>query len=331
MALRELWERPTPSAEPDQPGVNTRGEATQRILETLYQRADPVSTTASPPLTTPTPYAVSLTTKFIPPESCSQNQLTMLSSPGYFIWLHEPVPVPGTTVSDCYPSEFMDWYTTYQVNPGSVGSLVPLMSPLVCPSGWQVATEQGSYQACCPVGYGLTPPQTTADPNRPAYGGTCYSEWPLSSSAYVRVFDSVSASGSTLVIASTSPFANYAHPIDGIAVPMASSTSASQTPTGSIQPGGYEHASLASGAIAGIVVGVLVTVSLSAAGLYLFIRRRRGHLNLIPKNEATSATVNSPAGIENSFHDTIEIAATPTTGKPHTYELEAGHLPHEKP
>lgn len=98
-----------------------------------------------------TPYAVALTTTFIPPEPCNDARLTMLSSPGYFIWLNEPLPVPGTTVSDCYPTEFLEYYTTYRVNPTTVGSMVPLMSPLICPIGWQVVSEKGDYQACCPV------------------------------------------------------------------------------------------------------------------------------------------------------------------------------------
>lgn len=119
--------------------------------KTLYVRQRPTATAGSGQPTISTPYAVPLTTTFIPPESCNQEQLTMLSSPGYFIWLNEPVPAPGTTVSDCYPPEFMSYYTTYHVNPTTVGSLVPLMSPLVCPYGWQVVSKEGDYQACCPV------------------------------------------------------------------------------------------------------------------------------------------------------------------------------------
>lgn len=120
------------------------------IHEVLRSGVDPTSTTSSGQSTISTPYAVPLTTAFTPPASCNQDRLTLLSSPGYFIWLNEPVPVPGTTISDCYPPEFMKYYTTYQVNPTTLGSLVPLMSPLVCPFGWQVVSKRGDYQACCP-------------------------------------------------------------------------------------------------------------------------------------------------------------------------------------
>ncbi|KAI1122826.1 hypothetical protein F5Y10DRAFT_253173 [Nemania abortiva] len=328
-----------PPVEMDRPSVEGRGEVAP---ETLHPRADPASTTASrQPTTSTTPYAVPLTTTFIPPESCNEDQLTMLSSPGYFIWLNEPVPVSGTTVSDCYPPEFMEYYTTYHVNPTTVGSLVPLMSPLVCPFGWQVVSKKGDYQACCPVGYDLTPPQTALDPNRPAYGGTCYSQWPLSSSAYVEVFGSASASGSILVTASTSGFANYAHVIDGVAVSSTTQLgSSSQTSTESSKGSG--HASLASGAIAGIVVGAVAGIGLLVGGLYLFARHHRRKLDQLPpipppKDEALSTTLNSPIGAKSLPDYSSEAKQTHTgysemaAGESHIHELDAGHMPIEKP
>ncbi|KAI0877852.1 hypothetical protein GGS24DRAFT_497353 [Hypoxylon argillaceum] len=312
--------------------------------ETLHPRADPTSTTASRQPTTSTPYAVALTTTFMPPESCNEDRLTMLSPPGYFIWLNEPVPVPGTTVSDCYPPEFMKYYTTYHVNPTTVGSLVPLMSPLVCPFGWQVVYENGNYQACCPIGYDLTPPQTLLDSDRSAYGGTCYSEWPLSSSAYVEKFGSDSASGSILVTASTSGFANYAHVIDGIAVSSTTSSgpSSSQTSVESIQDEGSEHTSLAPGAIAGIVVGAVAAVGLLVGAFYLFIRRHRQRSRQMPptpppKDEAALATANSLFDAKTSVHSPTEgkfvhggYAEMPAE-QSSIHELDAGHMPIEKP
>ncbi|KAI0424296.1 hypothetical protein F5Y09DRAFT_324785 [Xylaria sp. FL1042] len=316
--------------------------------EALHPRTDPTSTTASRQPTTSTPYAVPLTTTFVPPESCNQEQLTMLSSPGYFIWLNEPVPVPGTTVSDCYPSEFLEYYTTYHVNPTIVGSLVPLMSPLICPFGWQVVSKKGDYQACCPVGYELTTPQTALDPKRPAYGGTCYSQWPLSSSTYIEVFGSSSSSGSMLITASTSGFANYAHVIDGIAMPTWSSTTSSGSASNSISPVDLaqhedsKHTSLASGAIAGIVVGVVATVALFAVVFYIYARRRRrillGQIPPAPppKDEGAFTAVSNPISVEKLLNSPAPIKQTPTNlsemeGESHVHELDAGQIPVEKP
>ncbi|KAI0532484.1 hypothetical protein GGR58DRAFT_177429 [Xylaria digitata] len=315
--------------EGDKPSVEGRGEV---ALETVYPRIDSISTTASRQPTTSTPYAVPLTTTFVPPESCNQEQLTMLSPPGYFIWLNEPVPVPGTTISNCYPPEFLEYYTTYHVNPTTVGSLVPLMSPLVCPFGWQVVYNKDDYQACCPVGYGLTPPKTTMDPNRPAYGGTCYSQWPLSSSRYIEVYGSASSSGSILITATTSEFANYAHVIDGIAVSTSTSPPAQREDS--------KHTSLAPGAIAGIVVGVVAAISLLIAGFYLYARRRRQNLSQIPpapppKDEVAFTTMGgstakplnySPVEIEQT-----QIAYSEMEARSHVHELDAGNMPIEKP
>ncbi|TGJ87868.1 hypothetical protein E0Z10_g896 [Xylaria hypoxylon] len=314
----------------DKPSVEGRIDV---AIETLYPRVDPTSTTASRRPTTSTPYAVPLTTTFIPPESCNQAQLTMLSSPGYYIWLNEPVPVPGTTISDCYPPEFLEYYTTYHVNPTDVGSLVPLMSPLVCPFGWQVVANTGDYQACCPVGYDFTEPKTAIDPNRPAYGGTCYSEWPLSSSTYIEKYGSASLSGSILITASTSKFANYAHVIDGIAVSTSTTTLSAQ------REDSEHHTSLAPGAIAGIVVGVVAAVGLLATGVYLYARRHRQKLNQIPpaplpKNDVTFTTTSSP--IKKSLNSPAEIEQTHAAysemyAGSHAHELDAGHMPIEKP
>ncbi|KAI1755882.1 hypothetical protein F4782DRAFT_487524 [Xylaria castorea] len=326
--------------------LNVRGKG-DVAPETLHVRADPMATSASRSPTTSTPYAVPLTTTFIPPDSCNEEQLTMLSSPGYFIWLNEPIPVPGTTLSACYPPEFLSYYTTYHVNPTMVGSLVPLMSPLVCPFGWQVVTKTGDYQACCPVGYGLALPETLLDSNRPAYGGKCYSEWPLSSSAFVEVFGSASTSGTMLITASMSPFQNYAHVIDGIAVSTLSpasshsGSSSSQTSAGSAQSGGSGHTSLSPGAIAGIVIGVVAAVGLLAVGIYLFARRRHRQIPNQqippppPKDEAALTTVSSTIGTPNWANHPSEIMSVQTgysemAAESHLHELDAG-LPTEKP
>ncbi|KAI1424603.1 hypothetical protein F5Y12DRAFT_442229 [Xylaria sp. FL1777] len=334
-------------------GLDQRGDQASPIetgkpsveARALHPRTDITSTSTSRQPTTSTPYAVPLTTTFIPPDSCNQAQLTQLSSPGFFIWLNEPVPVPGTTVSDCYPSEFLQYYKTYTLNPTTLGSMVPLMSPLVYPLGWQVVNSIGNYVALCPIGYGFTSPKTTLDPNRPAYGGTCYSQWPLSSSAYVKVFGSASSSGFMLITASTLGFANYAHVIDGIVVstvPPTTSTSSSSSSTSatvSAQLGDSEHTSLTRGAIAGIVVGVIVAVGLLVAAFYLYARRRRQILRqmppaLPPKDEGTFTTTNKLISAEKPPDSPVQVKQTRTNlsemeGEVYVHELEAGQLPVE--
>ncbi|TRX98514.1 hypothetical protein FHL15_000588 [Xylaria flabelliformis] len=333
--------------------LNARGKGNV-VPETLHVRADPTATSTSRSPTKSTPYAVPLTTTFIPPESCNEEHLTMLAPPGYFIWLNEPVPVSGTTVSDCYPPEFLSYYTPYKVNPTTVGSMVPLMSPLVFPFGWQVVSGEGDYQALCPSesGYAFTPPKNPLiDSKRPAYGGTCYSEWPLSSSAFVEVYGSDSLSGTMLVTATTSPFAAYAHVIDGIVVSTLSPTSSrsgsssGQTSAGSAQSGGSGHTSLSPGAIAGIVIGVVAAVALIALGVYLFARRRHRQLPNQqqqtppppppPKDEAALTTVSSNIGTQNLTSRPSEVMSMQTSisemgTESHLHELEAG-LPTEKP
>lgn len=89
-----------------------------------------------------------LTTEFVAPSTCYSMQLTMLSSPGYFIWLNEPQPVPGTLYPDCYPSQFIDGYSSVY---NASSSIAPMMSPLVAPENWITAKEMDDgYIALCP-------------------------------------------------------------------------------------------------------------------------------------------------------------------------------------
>ncbi|KAI1632467.1 hypothetical protein F4809DRAFT_627551 [Biscogniauxia mediterranea] len=239
--------------------------------------------------------AIPLTTTFIPPDDCNDGQLTMLSSPGYFIWLNEPVPVSESTFSSCYPKEFMSEYQTYHINPTTVGSRVPLMSPLICPFGWETLTSIDSYIACCPTNFLLSPPETTMDANRPAYGGTCYSDWTLGQSSSVSAFGSSSYIGMTLASAKTVPFQVYAHVIDGIVATTAQQTHTSSsgsdatstststpistdatadTSTGASAPS--NSSTLSGGAVAGIVVGVLAGCAIIIIiASFLIIRRRK--------------------------------------------------------
>lgn len=88
-----------------------------------------------------------LTTTFKPEATtCTENRLTMLANRAYEIWMNEPIPVPGSTLSDCYPSQFMQSYTL-------LGAKVtqPAFNPLVCPENYEtMGPFTSNYIACCP-------------------------------------------------------------------------------------------------------------------------------------------------------------------------------------
>ena len=69
----------------------------------------------------------------------------------YQIWLNYPVPVPGTTRTDCYPSQYMSSYFSAQY----ITTPLPAPTPLFCPVGYGtiLSTTVGNsseYIACCP-------------------------------------------------------------------------------------------------------------------------------------------------------------------------------------
>lgn len=112
------------------------------------------STSSSSETKSPTPVlnfeTPALTTVFTPPATCTQGQLTMLMSAAYQVWLNEPRPVPNTTFSGCYPSQFM---TSFLASARS--TIQPAFSPLVCPDNYftifnRTVTSRPLYVACCP-------------------------------------------------------------------------------------------------------------------------------------------------------------------------------------
>lgn len=109
--------------------------------------------------TTDTSDVTALTTTFTPPARCTQaSEMFSMLAPRSEIWANDPVPVSGSTVSSCYPSEWLADYTSTTKTTtftgkatGMVSSIVPAMSPLVCPLRWEtVLTAPGNYIACCP-------------------------------------------------------------------------------------------------------------------------------------------------------------------------------------
>jgi len=117
-----------------------------------YQNVE-MSTTAIP---TPTlassvmaqaSIAPALTTVFAPAAtSCLENRLTMMENQEYRIWMNEILPVPGTTFTECYPSQFM---TSYLLQQGGITQ--PAFEYLKCPISWSaVGPYTSNYIACCP-------------------------------------------------------------------------------------------------------------------------------------------------------------------------------------
>ncbi|EXF76443.1 hypothetical protein CFIO01_11830 [Colletotrichum fioriniae PJ7] len=177
--------------------------------------AAPAVTTA--PTGTPVPVAtVALTTTFTPPAECVENHLTMLVGALEKIWINEPVPLPNSTLASCHPTQ---WVNGYSSALSASSSIAPYMSPLVCPSGYSTesSTWSSGYIACCASGFTFAAPAKTADADRPAYGGTCYSNFDLSQTATVTVYNPEELSTTIAWVATTTPAQAYAHPIDGIA------------------------------------------------------------------------------------------------------------------
>lgn len=218
--------------------------------------------TAAPSVSVLTLTVKPLTTTFTPPASCGGMHLTQLASPGYQIWLNEPQPVPGSKFGDCYPSDFIAGYTSVY---NASSSIVPMFSPLVCPEGWEaVKTWTNGYMACCASGFLLHPPDTTVDSNRPAYGGTCYSNFQVGQTVQVTAYDTASVTATATWIASATNDQAYAHPIDGFK--LVTDDSAPPSPS----------SRLSGGAIAGIVVGSIAgLIAILLAILFLVQRYRR--------------------------------------------------------
>ncbi len=108
------------------------------------------STLAIPTTTSATVVATvapALTTTFIPKATtCTENRLTMLANREFQIWMNPPFPVPGSTFTDCYPSQFM---TSFLLSAGAVTQ--PAFAPLICPQHYSaVGPYTSNYIACCP-------------------------------------------------------------------------------------------------------------------------------------------------------------------------------------
>lgn len=114
-------------------------------LETTLQNMSSLRSVMSTNTTSSAdPSAVALTTVFTPATTCTG--LTF-SSPSYSIWYNEPVPLSSVTETGCYPSQWLNGYTSL-----ATSSVAVALNPLVCPQGWTTAyNTTSSYVACCPT------------------------------------------------------------------------------------------------------------------------------------------------------------------------------------
>lgn len=164
-----------------------------------------------------------LTTTFTPPATCTQDHLTMLESLDYRIYKNYPDPA-GTTLTDCYPTQFLSSYFSQK----AVQTPLPAFAPLVCPIGYETATTNtDGYLACCPSGFSLAAPSASSIATRPAYGATCYSEI---SSVLVTSYNSAGSVATSTWTAESTGSQAYALVIEGYAK---SSPTASASGTGS--------------------------------------------------------------------------------------------------
>ena len=117
----------------------------------------------------------------------------------------------GTTITDCYPSQFISSLLSQQ----TVNTPLPAIAPLVCPVGYsQVTTNSAGYLACCPSRFSLAPPTTSSVFTQPAYGGTCYT--PIST-VLVTNYDNTSATATSTWAAPSEGAQAHALPIEGFA------------------------------------------------------------------------------------------------------------------
>ncbi|KAL2063181.1 hypothetical protein VTL71DRAFT_6253 [Oculimacula yallundae] len=217
------------------------------------------------------PFAI--TTTFTAPPRCAESNagLTMLKNDGFRIWLNHPLPVPGTTITSCYAPEFA---SSFLLERGGVSQAA--MSPVVCPVGY---TTQGpftsNYIACCPSGWDGFAAAANAPKDRPAFGGTCFSNI-FGSTIRVTSYDDSSVKASSLFTATNSQDQAFAYPYEGFALgaaivasttpparsrPTSSTSSTStSTPTSGSQTDAFSNTSDRSGtrSMAGILAGAIV-------------------------------------------------------------------------
>lgn len=233
------------------------------------------------------------------------------------------------------------------------------MSPLVCPENFCTQyVGDNNYIACCPSGYKFATTGALVVTSRPAYGGICFTDIPISQELTAVVYDLTGSSHQEIWAPSTTGAQGYAHPIDGWAASKAvvgcpvkhspSSTSARSSPVGTSNGSLSSIASsvknktgsISGGAIGGAVLGALVALA-AILGLVLFLLRRRkrvGHGASAAQDMSQSedSTISEAGGQQVHQKDgkpvVVEVGAVAynseleLTGPGGVHELGTGHV-----
>ena len=90
-------------------------------------------------------YNLALTTTFTPPPACTTAAFTEMGLSGTDLWQNAINPVPSSTVTSCYPSQF---YSSALATASGIS--LPPFSAIVCPYGWETYDYNTTYIICCP-------------------------------------------------------------------------------------------------------------------------------------------------------------------------------------
>ncbi|TVY91601.1 hypothetical protein LAWI1_G003937 [Lachnellula willkommii] len=232
----------------------------------------------------------------------------MLANRAFEIWMNEPVPVPESTFTDCYPSQFA---TSYLLQAGGITQ--PAFNPLICPVNYStMGPFTSNYIACCPSGYSLAQPTVSAPADRPAFGGTCYTSLTSGVPVPVTAYGSSGVTATTTFVATATNAQAYAHVLEGYAfgvaqvasiLPTATSTASANTATSAAaaqnstgpetdHESSASHPSTSAKVAIGVVVGV-VGSALMVLGFFLFRRwklKQKGLSEQATKNMDTTST-----------------------------------------
>ncbi|KAF2716717.1 hypothetical protein K431DRAFT_193261, partial [Polychaeton citri CBS 116435] len=94
-------------------------------------------------------------------------------------------------------------------------SKLPVADPVICSQVWPSAWGTGSYFICCPTSYQVALPSVTADPERPAYGGICYSNSSSGQVLEITAYNDLFVTATAQCMAPVTNAQIYANPTDG--------------------------------------------------------------------------------------------------------------------